>query len=128
MSGTTLFTLGLGDVTSFSAAARWISMIEAAIGFGLIALVISYRPTLYQSFSPREVNISLLDARAGSPPRATCTLPADETRMWELRAWYEPFVVVLSRFLAMKLAPWKPSRQAHDNWSTKPGSYLDGRG
>ena len=70
MSGTTLFTLGLGDVTPQTGPARLAAVVEAAIGFGLIALVLSYLPTVYQSFARREVNISLLDARAGSPPTA----------------------------------------------------------
>ena len=38
--------------------------------FGFLAVVISYLPVLYQAFSRREVTISLLDARAGSPPTA----------------------------------------------------------
>ena len=70
MSGTTLFTLGLGDVTPQTGPARLAAVAEAAIGFGLIALVLSYLPTVYQSFARREIHISLLDARAGSPPTA----------------------------------------------------------
>src|SRR5437588_5203096 len=69
-SGTTFFTLGLGDVTPLGAAARAITVIEASIGFGMLALVIGYLPVLYQAFSRREVNISMLDARAGTPPTA----------------------------------------------------------
>jgi hypothetical protein len=45
-------------------------VIEAATGFGLLAIVIGYLPVLYQAFSRREVNIALLDARAGSPSSA----------------------------------------------------------
>ena len=69
-SGTTFFTLGLGDVTPQGAAARVLTVLEASIGFGMLALVIGYLPVLYQSFSRREVNISMLDARAGTPPTA----------------------------------------------------------
>src|SRR5258706_1800331 len=69
-SGTTCFTLGLGDVTPLGAAARALTVIEASIGFGMLALVIGYLPVLYQAFSRREVNISMLDARAGTPPTA----------------------------------------------------------
>jgi len=69
-SGTTFFTLGLGDVTPQTSLAKVISVAEAGTGFGFLALIISYLPTLYGSFSQREVNISLLDARAGSPPTA----------------------------------------------------------
>jgi len=69
-SGTTFFTLGLGDVSSHGAFGRTLTVIEAGVGFGFLALVIGYFPVLYQAFSRREVHISLLDARAGSPPTA----------------------------------------------------------
>jgi hypothetical protein len=70
LSGTTFFTLGLGDVTPTATLARVITVCEAGTGFGFLAIVIAYLPTLYGAFSQREVNISLLDARAGSPPTA----------------------------------------------------------
>ena len=70
VSGTTLFTLGLGDVQPRSLLARAIIVIESGTGLGFVALVIGYVPVLYGAFSRREVNIALLDARAGSPPTA----------------------------------------------------------
>jgi Ion channel len=70
LSGTTFFTLGIGDVTPESTLARSITVIEAGTGFGFLAIVIGYLPVIYQAFSRREVSISLLDARAGSPPTA----------------------------------------------------------
>src|SRR5579863_1488908 len=70
MSGTTFFTLGLGDIIPNTTFARAITVAEAGVGFGFLAVVISYLPTLYGAFSQRELNISLLDARAGSPPTA----------------------------------------------------------
>ena len=70
VSGTTLFTLGLGDVLPHSVVARALIICEAGVGLGFVALVIGYLPVLYQSFSRREVSIALLDARAGSPPTA----------------------------------------------------------
>ena len=69
-SGTTFFTLGLGDIAPIGSAARTITVVEASIGFGMLALVIGYLPILYQAFSRREVNISMMDARAGTPPTA----------------------------------------------------------
>ncbi len=71
VSGTTITTLGLGDVIPRSPAARLATVVQSGLGLGLVALVISYLPALYQSFSRREREISLLDARAGSPPSAT---------------------------------------------------------
>ena len=70
MSGTTFVTLGLGDITPRTPVARLLTVLEAATGFGFLAIVISYLPVLYQSFARREASISLLDARAGSPSTA----------------------------------------------------------
>ena len=70
VSGTTLFTLGLGDVTPHRGLVRAVVILEAGTGFGLLAVVMGYFPVLYAAFSRREVTISLLDARAGSPPTA----------------------------------------------------------
>ncbi len=70
-SGETFFTLGYGDIVPVSAVARALAVIEAGMGFGFLGAVIGYLPTIYSSFSRREIGISLLDARAGSPPTAT---------------------------------------------------------
>ena len=70
VSGTTIFTLGLGDVTPQSQLTRVIVVLEAGTGLGFLAVVMGYFPVLYGAFSRREVSISLLDARAGSPPTA----------------------------------------------------------
>jgi Ion channel len=69
-TGTTFLTLGLGDVLPHTALGRMLVVLEAGIGFAFLALIISYMPVLNQAFSQREVNVSLLDARAGSPPSA----------------------------------------------------------
>ncbi len=69
-SGATFTTLGYGDVTPAGDAGRLLAVLEAATGFGFFAVVIGYMPVLYQAFSRRETLISLLDARAGSPPAA----------------------------------------------------------
>jgi hypothetical protein len=70
LSGTTFFTLGIGDVTPHTTPERFLVVLESGVGFGFLALVLSYLPVIYQAFSRREVSIVLLDARAGSPPTA----------------------------------------------------------
>jgi hypothetical protein len=70
LSSTTFFTLGLGDVSPLPGVGRFLLVSEAALGFIFLALMISYIPVLYQAFSRRELRISLLDARAGSPGTA----------------------------------------------------------
>jgi hypothetical protein len=69
-SASTFFTLGYGDVVPVTGVARALAALEAGLGFGFLALVIGYLPVIYSSFSRREIEISLLDARAGSPPSA----------------------------------------------------------
>jgi hypothetical protein len=91
MSGQTFFTLGFGDTTAASPVGRVLTVVEAGMGFGFLALVIGYLPVLYQAFSRREVTISLLDARAGSPPSAGEAL---------LRAARSRHVAALDPFLA----------------------------
>lgn len=70
LSGTTLFTLGLGDVTPANPFGRGLIAFESGLGLGFLALVISYLPLLNQSFASREVTISLFDSHSGSPPTA----------------------------------------------------------
>jgi hypothetical protein len=70
VSGTTLFTLGLGDVTPASTATRVLLVVEAGLGLGFLTVGIAYLPVINQSFSRREAQIARLDAWAGSPPSA----------------------------------------------------------
>jgi hypothetical protein len=70
MSGTTFYTLGLGDVVPGTAIGKGLVAFEAGLGFGFLALVISYLPLLNQSFARREIAVALLDSHAGSPPTA----------------------------------------------------------
>jgi hypothetical protein len=74
LSGVTFFTLGFGDVTPVHPLGRFLAVAEADLGFGFLAVVISYLSVLYQAFSRREETISLLYARAGSPPTAALLL------------------------------------------------------
>ncbi|MDA8156308.1 MAG: potassium channel family protein [Actinomycetota bacterium] len=86
-SGTTFFTLGLGDLTPASGLGKFLSVSEAGLGLGFLAIVIGYLPGLNQSFSRREVNISLLGTKAGSSPTAAAILMAhiEEGNFGQLR-------------------------------------------
>jgi hypothetical protein len=70
-SGETFFTLGYGDIVPYSPLARMLSVMEAGMGFAFLGVVVGYLPVIYSSFSSRELEISLLDSRAGSPPSAS---------------------------------------------------------
>ena len=70
VSGWNFTTLGIGDYAPKTDGARLVTVAEAGMGFGFLAVVISYLPVLYQGFSRRETTISMLDEWAGSPPSA----------------------------------------------------------
>jgi hypothetical protein len=66
VSATTLFTVSSGDPRN--SVSKILTVVESGCGLSFLGLVIGYLPVLYQSFSNREQRITLLDARAGSPP------------------------------------------------------------
>jgi hypothetical protein len=122
VSGTTFFTLGLGDVAPTTQAARAITVVEAGMGFGFLALVIGYLPVLYQAFSRREVNISLLDARAGSPPTAvellrrhSAGLHMDELCQF-LRDWELWSAELLESHLSYPVLAYYRSQHSNESW------------
>ncbi|MCI2416018.1 hypothetical protein MOQ72_01150 [Saccharopolyspora sp. K220] len=65
-AGSSLFTLGFS--TSTAAAPSLLDFLAAATGLLVVALQIAYLPTLYSAFNRRETDVTLLGARAGSPP------------------------------------------------------------
>jgi hypothetical protein len=129
MSGTTFFTLGLGDVTPNSPGARVLTVLEAGIGFGFLALVIGYLPVLYQSFSRRELNISLLDARAGSPPTAEELLrrhSADQAAFERLLADWERWAAeLMESHLSYPALAYYRSQHANQSWLAALSTILD---
>ncbi|MBC7804888.1 MAG: two pore domain potassium channel family protein [Akkermansiaceae bacterium] len=70
MSGVTIFTLGFGDKTPANAVTKTLCVMEAGVGFGLLATVIGYLPTLYQTFARRETTVLRLYVRTGAPTSA----------------------------------------------------------
>lgn len=131
MSGTTFFTLGLGDVTPNTAAARVVTVFEAGIGFGFLALAISYLPVLYGSFSRREVNISLLDARAGSPPTAAellkrHTQPHSVEALQEfLHEWEAWAAELMESHLSYPVLCYFRSQHNNQSWLASMATILD---
>jgi len=130
-SGTTFFTLGLGDITPQNAVARVLSVIEAGTGFGFLALIIAYLPTLYGSFSQREVNISLLDARAGSPPTAAELLRRHGTERIQnglaqyLRDWETWSAQLMETHLTYPFLCFFRSQHDNQSWVAAFAAILD---
>ncbi len=131
LSGTTFFTLGLGDIIPRSAAERILAVAESGMGFGFLALVIGYLPVIYTSFSRREVTISLLDARAGSPPSATELLRrhSHDQGMEALRQllfdWEHWSAELLESHLSYPLLAYYRSQHSNQSWLAALTTILD---
>jgi hypothetical protein len=131
VSGTTIFTLGLGDVIPQSTWSRTFLILEAGTGFGLLAVVMGYFPVLYSSFSRREVIISLLDARAGSPPTAAELLRrhsyegAEEALSLLLTEWERWSAELLESHLSYPLLCYFRSQHNNQSWLSALTAILD---
>ena len=129
MSGSTFFTLGLGDVVPSAGLARALTVMEAGVGFMFLAVVIGYLPVLNQAFSRREVSIVLLDARAGSPPTAAELLrrhgdhPEALTAL--LREWERWAADVLESHLSYPVLSYFRSQHDNQSWLAALTTILD---
>jgi hypothetical protein len=130
-SGSTFFTLGLGDLKPLSSFARFITVAESGTGLGFLAIVIGYLPALNQSFSRREVNISLLDSRAGSPPTAAEMLRRhnDDHGMESIRQllheWERWSAELLESHLSYPVLAYFRSQHDNQSWLAALTSILD---
>jgi hypothetical protein len=131
VSATTFVTLGLGDVTPIAGAGRALVAIEAAAGFAFLALTISYLPVLYQAFSRREVNISMLDQWAGSPPSGVELLrrAADHDAIASVETlladWERWSADLLESHLSYPVLAYFRSQHEHQSWLAALTAILD---
>jgi hypothetical protein len=129
LSGVTFFTLGYGDVAPLGGFGRFLSVFEAGVGFGTLAVVIGYLPVIYQAFSRRELTIAMLDARAGSPPSAEVLLtryagqhPALEQL---LRDWEEWISELMESHISYPVLGYFRSQHDNQSWVTSLATVLD---
>jgi hypothetical protein len=131
VSGTTLFTLGLGDVVPHSRLARGFIIFESGVGLGFVALVIGYLPVLYQAFSRREVSVALLDSRAGSPPNAAELLRrhsfegGQEALTVLLEEWERWAAEILESHISYPILCFYRSQHDTQSWLSALVSILD---
>jgi hypothetical protein len=137
ISGSSLYTLGFFTVESLAPngmafVATILEFTEATIGLGLIAIVISYLPTMYAAFSARETLVTLLEIRANSPPSAVdLILRAHRIRgfdslkelwsTWEV--WFAQIEESHTSLFALNLFR---SPQPERSWITAAGAVMDG--
>ena len=131
MSGETFFTLGYGDITPTNAAARTLAVFEAGMGFAFLGVVVGYLPVIYNSFNIREIEIALLDARAGSPPSAAEFLGRlgccpEQTVLDEIfRDWERWCADLLSSHISYPVLVFFRSQHPNQSWLSALTTMLD---
>lgn len=132
-SGETFFTLGYGDIIPDSGWARFFAVLEAGMGFAFLGIVIGYLPTIYSAFSRREIEISLLDARAGSPPTAAellrrygqCSPGHDSGLDRIFHDWERWSAEVLESHLSYPVLSFFRSQHSNQSWLAALTTMLD---
>ncbi|MCU1271125.1 MAG: hypothetical protein JWN74_2419 [Acidobacteriaceae bacterium] len=126
-SAATLFTLAPNEPWNMSS--KYLSVLEAGIGLSLLGLVIGYLPVLYQSYSDREVQISLLDARAGSPPTAAELIRRQGTNPARLEKqfsqWEKWAAELLETHLSYPMLAYFRSQHTNQSWLAALSSIID---
>lgn len=128
-SGSSLLTLGI-EVPSTSMGTA-LAFSEAALGLLLLALLITFLPSLYTSFSKRETNVALLEVRAGSPPTAVEMI----SRYWRIHGidrlaelwpqWEVWFAELEETHTSFPMLAFFRSPQPEHSWVIAAGTVLD---
>ncbi len=128
-SGSSLFTLGFERPAGLGTAL--VAYAEAAIGLALLAVLIAYLPTIYGSFSRREVMVTQLSVRAGTPPTAWSALTLahragylnDLDPVWT--EWMQWFCEVSETHTSLGALAFFRSPNPNRSWITAAGTLLD---
>jgi hypothetical protein len=130
ISGSSLFTLGFA--LKSDSPSLVLTFIEAGLGLMILALLITYLPSLYAAFSRREAAVSKLEVRAGSPPSGVEMIVRARTLgrldrlidIWE--PWEDWFVDVEETHTSFPALNFFRSPQPDHSWVTASGAVLDG--
>ncbi|HEX9076768.1 MAG TPA: hypothetical protein VF932_13375 [Anaerolineae bacterium] len=129
LSGSALLTLGFASADGVPATILMFS--EALIGLGLIALLISYLPTMYSAFQRREALVTMLQVRAGAPPSVVEMIARYHrihgldrlTDVW--KRWEEWFADVEESHTSLAPLVFFRSPDPNRSWITAAGAVLD---
>ena len=128
-SGSALFTLGFRAAGGLPA--RLLSFTESGLGLTLIALLITYLPSIYSAFSRREAAVQKLDVRAGTPPSPVTMIVRFHRigRLDELdelfASWEDWFVELGETHTSLAALVFFRSPRADQSWVTAAGCVLD---
>ena len=128
-SGSSLLTMGFAPLRTLPQIALGFS--EAAIGLILVALLISYLPTMYAAFSRRETAVTMLEVRAGSPASSVEMIVRYHQlgrmeklgQLWD--DWEHWFVELDESHTSLAALAFFRSPQPNRSWVVASGAVLD---
>jgi hypothetical protein len=108
----------------------WIAFVEAIIGLGLVALLISYLPTIYSAYNDRDKGTNRLRPIAGLPPSATEFLQSlqrlgslESPELWRNSADW--MLDLEQTHTAFPILSYFPESDPAQSWVATVGSLLD---
>ena len=128
-AGSSLLTLGFAFAKDLPETI--LSFVAATIGLGLVALLISYLPSIYAQFSRREVLVGQMDTRGGTPPSAGVLLRRAHVIGWLDQLddlwidWERWFVEIEESHTSNAALPFFRSQHPERSWITAAGCVLD---
>jgi hypothetical protein len=128
ISGSSLTTLGFAEPNSTTRI--WLAFVEATIGLGLVALLISYLPTIYSAYNAREKGVVRLRPISGAPPRAVDLLEnlqriggLDSAEFWRNQADW--ILDMQQTHTAFPILTYFPETRRDHSWVASIGALLD---
>jgi hypothetical protein len=129
-SGSSLLTLGFAAVPDLPTTV--VAFSEAVAGLILLALLITYLPSMYAAFARREAQVALVATFAGEPPSAVEVIE----RFWRIDGidrlesqlwipWTAWFVEVEENHTSLAGLPFFRSPKPERSWVTAAGVVLD---
>ncbi len=108
----------------------WIAFVEATIGLGLVALLISYLPTIYSAYNGREKGANRLRPIAGTPPSAPDFIQSlqrigsfDSPDVWRNAADW--MLDLEQTHTAFPILSYFPESDNEQSWVATVGTVLD---
>jgi hypothetical protein len=129
LSGSSIYTLGFSVPPNLPTTV--LAFTEAGVGLTLLAMLISYLPSMHQSFSRREAAVAALDVRADTPPTAaTMLIRVSRIEGWDRlrdlwRDWEGWFVDVTETHTSLPALVFFRSPHWQHSWVTASGAVLD---
>ena len=128
ISGSSLTTLGFAEPQG--TARIWLAFIEATIGLGLVALLISYLPTIYGAYNGREKGMVRLRPISGAPPSVDTLLltlqrvgALDSLDFWRNQS--EWILDIEQTHTAFPILTYFPETHRDHSWVAAIGTLLD---